>query len=338
MRLPLRLVHGGIFVYNVPCIFAALCRRKGALPMTRTVLVGSTGFVGGNLLAAHAFDAAYHSTDVEQGFGQPNGLVVYAGVPAAMFLANRDPAADLAVMERARWNLQRLAPEKVVLVSSICVYADSRGKTEADEPRMEGLAPYGANRLQLERWVRADWPDALILRLPALYGKGLKKNFLYDLHTLTPALLRPEKYTELAQKSELVRGAYSDGGNGFYKLNSAADPAALRAFFAAGWNATRFTDSRSVYQFYDLGRLWADIQRALELDLRVLNLATPPVSAARVHQAVTGRPFENELAAPPFDYDMRTLHAQSFGGAEGYLCTPRQELEDICEFMKGWRD
>lgn len=123
--------------------------------MTRTVLVGSTGFVGGNLLASHTFDAAYHSTDVEKGFGQPNGLVVYAGVPAAMFLANQDPDADLAVMERARWNLQRLAPEKVVLVSSICVYADSRGKTEADEPVMEGLAPYGANRLQLERWVRA---------------------------------------------------------------------------------------------------------------------------------------------------------------------------------------
>ncbi len=304
--------------------------------MTRTVLVGSTGFVGGNLLASHTFDAAYHSTDVEKGFGQPNGLVVYAGVPAAMFLANQDPDADLAVMERARWNLQRLAPEKVVLVSSICVYADSRGKTEADEPVMEGLAPYGANRLQLERWVRADWPDALIVRLPALYGRGLKKNFLYDLHALTPALLRPAKYAELAQKSGLVAGAYTDAGNGFYKLSGAADPAALRAFFEAGWNAAHFTDSRSVYQFYDLSRLWGHLQRALELDLRVLNLATPPLSAARVHEAVTGRPFENQLEAPPFDYDMRTLYGAGFGGAGGYLCTPEQELAGICAFMKGW--
>ena len=68
----------------------------------------------------------------------------------------------------------------------------------------------------------------------------------------------------------------------------------------------------------------------------MLNLATPPLSAARVHEAVTGRPFENQLEAPPFDYDMRTLYAAGFGGAGGYLCTPEQELAGICAFMKGW--
>ena len=133
--------------------------------MANSVLVGSTGFVGGNLMASHPFDAA----TIQQcatGFGRENDLVVYAGVPAAMFLANQDPEADLAVMRAARENLRRLAPKKLVLISSICVFADSKGKTEADEPQPEGLAAYGANRLQLERWVREDWPDALIVRLP----------------------------------------------------------------------------------------------------------------------------------------------------------------------------
>ncbi|WP_283129439.1 sugar nucleotide-binding protein, partial [Allofournierella massiliensis] len=215
--------------------------------MANSVLVGSTGFVGGNLMASHPFNAAYHSSNVQQGFGRENDLVVYAGVPAAMFLANQDPEADLAVMRAARENLRRLAPKKLVLISSICVYADSRGKTEADEPQPEGLAAYGANRLQLERWVREDWPDALIVRLPALYGLGLKKNFLYDLHTITPALLRPAKYEELAAKSELVKNAYSDAGNNFYKLNGSQDSAALKQWFAANdFNALAFTDSRSV--------------------------------------------------------------------------------------------
>ena len=305
--------------------------------MPDTVLVGSTGFVGGNLLAAHPFDAAYHSTDVQNGFGRDNGLVVYAGVPAAMYLANADPAADLAVMAAARENLRRLAPKKVVLISSICVFADSRGKTEADEPTPEGLAPYGANRLQLERWVREDWPDALIVRLPALYGKGLKKNFLYDLHTITPALLRPDKYRQLAAESELVRIAYEDAGNGFYKLSGKADPAALRAWFAAApFNALAFTDSRSVYQFYDLARLWRDIRTALDADLRVLHLATPPLSAARVYEAFTGKTFTNHLPGAPFDYDLRSRHAALLGGAGEYLCTEPECLTAVCDFLKNW--
>lgn len=305
--------------------------------MPDTVLVGSTGFVGGNLLAAYPFDAAYHSTDVQNGFGRDNGLVVYAGVPAAMYLANADPAADLAVMAAARENLRRLAPKKVVLISSICVFADSRGKTEADEPTPEGLAPYGDNRLQLERWVREDWPDALIVRLPALYGKGLKKNFLYDLHTITPALLRPDKYRQLAAESELVRIGYEDAGNGFYKLSGKADPAALRAWFAAApFNALAFTDSRSVYQFYDLARLWRDIQTALDADLRVLHLATPPLSAARVYEAFTGKTFTNHLPGAPFDYDLRTRHAALLGGAGEYLCTEPECLTAVCDFLKNW--
>lgn len=303
--------------------------------MGERVLVGSTGFVGGNLLAAGEFTCGYHSTDVQKGFGAANDLVVYAGVPAAMFLANSDPQADLEVMAAARENLRRLNGRQTVLISSICVYADSRGKTEADAPQTPPDA-YGANRLRLEQWVREDFPEALIVRLPALYGQGLKKNFLYDLHTITPAMLRAEKYTELAEKSPLVRAGYTDARNGFYKLNGTVDAAALRAWFAANdFNALCFTDSRSRYQYYNLARLYRDVQAALAQGLTTLNLATPPVTAAEVYTAVTGKTgWRNELPKAPFDYDLRTAHAALLGGQGGYLCTRQQELADITAFMK----
>ena len=96
--------------------------------MDKTVLVGSTGFVGGNLMASRDFDAIYHSSDVQNGFVRQNGLVIYAGVPSAMFLANKDPEADLAVMAKARENIQKLAPERLVLISTIAVYADKIGR------------------------------------------------------------------------------------------------------------------------------------------------------------------------------------------------------------------
>lgn len=302
------------------------------------ILVGSTGFVGANLAAKHSFDMALHSTNVSDAFGGQNDLVVYAGVPAAMFLANSDPEADLAVMRTARENLRRINAKKTVLISSIAVYADSRRKTEADDPAGDGLAAYGANRLQLERWVREDFPNALIVRLPALYGINLKKNFLFDLHTVTPAMLRTAKYEELAAKSELVKNGYSDGGNGFWKLNGQVDAAALKAFFAGNdFNALAFTDSRSRYQFYNLGRLWSDISAALASGITLLNLTTPPVSAAQVYTALTGGTFVNEVSPAPFDYDLRSIHSEALGGRGGYLCTAEEELADIKQFMEAWK-
>ena len=308
--------------------------------MAKDLLVGSTGFVGGNLAAKHAFAAVCHSTDIAAQFGAKPDLCVYAGVPAAMFLANADPDADLAVMAAARENLRQIAPKQLVLISSIAVYADSRGKDEQSPMTPDGLPAYGRNRLQLERWVREDYPNALIVRLPALYGIGLKKNFLFDLHTITPAMLKPEKYDELAAKSPLVQSAYTLADNGFYKLNGTVDAAALKAFFVGNdFNALAFTDSRSRYQFYNLGRLWPDLEKARAADLKLLHLCTPPVSAAEVYTAVTGKAdWHNELPKPPFDYDLRSRHADILGGSGDYLCTKQQELDDITRFLRDWRD
>lgn len=304
----------------------------------KDLLVGSTGFVGGNLMESHDFSMALHSRDIETGYDTRPQLAVYAGVPAAMFLANQDPAADLAVMAQARENIRRIAPRQLVLISSIAVYRDSRGKDEDSPMDKEGLAPYGANRLHLEEWVRQDFPEALIVRLPALYGKGLKKNFLYDLHTITPAMLRPDKYRELAEKSPLAGEGYELKENGFYCLNGKVSQEKLREFFSANdFNALAFTHSASRYQFYNLGRLWADINLALEAGLKLVNLTTPPVSAGQVYTAVTGQEWRNETAAAPYDYDLRTKHAALFGGAEGYLLSRDQELKDICNFMKDWK-
>lgn len=309
--------------------------------MSCDLLVGSTGFVGGNLLAKHTFAAECHSSDITAQYGTRPVLCIYAGVPAAMFLANADPEADLAVMRAARENIRQIAPKRLVLISSIAVLADSRGVYE-DSPAQdnEGLPAYGKNRLQLERWVREDFPDALIVRLPALYGAGIRKNFLFDLHTITPAMLSPEKYSELAAKSPLVKSAYTLADNGFYKLNGTADPVALRAFFAANdFNALAFTDARSRYQFYNLGRLWSDMEAARAADVKLLHLCTPPVSAAEVYTAVTGKTdWHNELPKPPFDYDLRSRHAALLGGSGDYLCTKQQELDDITRFMRSWRD
>lgn len=296
------------------------------------LLVGSTGFVGGNLARQHTFGQSVHSSNVADAYGSRPELCVYAGVPSAMFLANNNPEADLAIMQGARDNLRRIMPEKVVLVSTIAVYADSKGKNETSSINDDGLPPYGANRLQLERWIREDYDDAIIMRLPALYGVGLKKNFIKDLISVAPPLLTEAKYNELSAISDLVSTSYEQRGDSFFAQRADSDSTALREFFSKNaFNALSFTDSRSRFQFYGLDRLWQDILSAVRGSWSVFNLATPPVSAAEVYQHVRGGNWENKLNREPFDYDMRTVHADG-----GYLCTKTEELNLLKAFVEAY--
>lgn len=299
----------------------------------RLALVGHTGFVGGNLAASHPFDGCYNSKNISEAFGTRPELLVYAGMPAAKYLANTDPDGDWAVAENAFFNMERIAPQKLVLISTVDVYQTPRGCDEDTPADLDNPAAYGRNRARLERRVRERFPDALIVRLPGLFGPGLKKNFLYDLLTVTPAMLKADKYRELAEKSPLVAGSYCDADNGFYKLT--APSAALREwFFHNDFNALSFTDSRASYQFYDLTWLWADLCRALTRDLTVLNLATEPVTAAELYAFLThSGVFKNELPGAPAAYDMRTR----YGAQDGYLYTKQEVLAAAAAFVAAVR-
>lgn len=298
-----------------------------------TALVGCTGFVGGNLAAHRAFDGLYHSKNIESAFGTNPDLLVYAGVPAAKFLANTDAQGDAAVCKNALLNIEKINPKKLVLISTVDVYAQPNGADEKTPADFNNPAAYGRNRAQLEADVRAAYPDALIVRLPGLFGCGLKKNFIYDFLTITPSMLKNEKYAALAEKSALVKEAYQPAENGFYKLHTPS--AALRAWFAENdFNALSFTDSRASYQFYDLSNLWQDISTALAADLQLLNIATEPVSAAEVYGALThGGVFCNEISAAPAAYDMRSQYDALYHGENGYLYTKQMVLDALCAYV-----
>lgn len=302
-------------------------------------LVGYTGFVGGNLAASHLFDNLYNSSNIRESFGADNGLVVYSGMASEKFLANADPGADYKKAEEAMENIRRMRPQRLVLVSTVDVYPVPAGVDELSLPETEDAPAYGKNRYRLEEWVRQEYPDALILHLPGLFGRGLKKNFIFDLFTLVPSMLTEEKYRELAAEHALVQSSYQPARPGFYSLGniSRQEREQLKQFFAANeFNSLKFTDSRSRFQFYDLGRLWQDTGRALAQGLPLLNLATEPVKAAEVYHFLTGKTFVNELAKPPADYDMRTIHSALFGGQDGYIENKQQVLERIRHFAKEW--
>ncbi|MBQ8279974.1 MAG: NAD-dependent epimerase/dehydratase family protein [Roseburia sp.] len=301
-------------------------------------IVGYTGFVGSNIIASHTFDGMFNSKNITEAYGKNPDLLVYSGVPAEMFLANQNPEADKALMDQAIENIKRINPKKIVLISTIAVYQDPDGVDEDYQIDETTLTAYGANRLYLERWVEANMSDYHIVRLPGLYGKNLKKNFIYDFIHYVPPMLNEAKYKELSAQEELIKTEYVLQDNGFYKcmlpIDAKEERTALKeAFRRVGFSALNFTDSRGTFQYYNLANLWQDIQIAIEHKIQKLNLAVEPITISELYQELTGEVFVNELpkAVPYFNY--KTKHEALWDGANGYIHTKEEVLADVKAYI-----
>ena len=303
-----------------------------------TSLVGFTGFVGSNIYAAGHFDAVYNSKNIEEAYGTNPDLLIYAGLRAEKYLANSAPEKDLELIVQAEKNIEKINPKKLVLISTIDVFKVPKDVDENSEIDTVDLHPYGYNRYLLELWVRNNYPDALIIRLPGLFGKNIKKNFIYDYINLIPFMLKKEKLTELAQKEPCLLDYYELQPNGFLRRKQVSneEKKMLRhKFRQLGFTALNFTDSRSKFQFYPLKRLWADIQLAVQNDILLWHPATEPISASELYYYLSGKQFVNELNGTPANYDYRSIYDTVFGGSDGYIMNKTESLNEIKKFIEG---
>lgn len=147
----------------------------------RRALIGWTGFVGGALVERVRPVAGFRSTDVERLADADVTQIVCAGAPAEKWKANADPDADWAGISRLIDALDSSRATSCVLVSTVDVYADSRGADEGTPADTSQEQAYGRHRALLEEFVGRRFDDSLIVRLPGMFGPGLKKNLVYDL-------------------------------------------------------------------------------------------------------------------------------------------------------------
>ena len=300
-----------------------------------TALVGYSGFVGSNIYAAGKFDAVYNSKNIREAYGTNPDLLIYAGLRAEKYLANQAPQKDMERISLAEDNIAKINPKKLVLISTIDVLGNSENMDEDSIVKAENLNPYGYNRYQLELWVRERYQDSLIIRLPGLFGRNLKKNFIYDFMNRIPFMLSSEKFEELSRETSSLKQFYNLKENGFYQVNvKESEKEHLKEVFSKlGFSALNFTDSRSMYQYYNLKSLWEDIQIALKNNIRLWHPATEPVTAAELYKYLTGQEFKNILDALPARYNCKSIYAETFGGKNGYICTKEQILTDIKSFV-----
>jgi len=248
-------------------------------------LVGHTGFVGGALLQQRAFEALFNSRNVDALAGGRFELLVFAGAQARKWWANQNPEDDWRGIDRALSALRGAKAERAVLISTIDVLPEGASVDEA----FAALSPahaYGRNRLRLEQEFRRLFPDALVVRLPGLFGPGLRKNVIFDL--LTANLLE--------------------------QINP---------------------DSR--FQWYDLTRLWVDIEVATRGGLDLVHLFPEPVASGEIAARFFPGVAIGAKPSPAGSYDHRTRHAALFGGRDGHIYGADETWKRLAAFIEAQR-
>lgn len=302
----------------------------------KKTLIGHTGFVGSNLISQTDFDAAFNSKNISDAFGTNPDLLVYSGVRAEKFLANKEPENDFQIILNAIENIKKINPKKIILISTVDVYPVPFKIDENENIDEKACLPYGKNRLYLERWVEQNYLNHLIVRLPALFGQNIKKNFIYDLIHIIPSMLSNDKFLELSKTNSWITQYYTKQESTFYKLNdiSNAEKLVLKdQFLKINFSALNFTDSRSVFQFYNLKNLWSDIIIAQNNTIKKLNLATEPISASEIYRSIFNKEFVNEVMDVPANYNFYTMHSKCYNYSDKYIRSKEEILRDIRTFI-----
>jgi nucleoside-diphosphate-sugar epimerase len=247
-------------------------------------LFGHTGFVGSNLLASSFFDDVYNSSNAAESIGKDYDLVVFAAARAEKWRINQDPDGDMLHIKDLEALVSGISARRFVLISTVDVFRNPLDVDERTLIETEGLHPYGLHRYRLEEFVREKHPGSLIVRLPGLFGPGLKKNVIFDfLH-----------HNNL--------GRIHSGGN---------------------------------LQYYNLRRLWDDLNTALDKGLHTVHLTSAPISTVELARKVFGIEFDNRPADIVVgNYDLRTIHAEHYRGSNPYTYSREQTLEEIAEFVR----
>tara|TARA_Y100001980_G_C14505646_1_gene281267 strand:- start:49 stop:1005 length:957 start_codon:yes stop_codon:yes gene_type:complete len=308
----------------------------------KKALIGYTGFVGSNLKKQFEFDDLFNSTNINEIKGRNYDLVICAGIQGSMWLANRDPLADLKSIKNLLDILKTIKTKQFVLISTISVYKNPINVFE-DDFTPENYLGYGKNRFFAENFIKNVFENYLIVRLPNLFGLGLKKNFIYDLLNRAPNFIEKDIYNGFKNllsisENNLLSKAYNyDKKYKRYILNyilhNQETEELVKILDKHNISSLNFTHSESEFQFYYLNNLWKDITVGLDNNIMNLNLATEPIKAKEIAKEFFKIDFHNIKDEPPIKYNMKTKSAHLFGKSDVYLYSKKDIFKYLTNFF-----
>jgi nucleoside-diphosphate-sugar epimerase len=145
-------------------------------------LIGYTGFIRLNLLKYVKFDYLFNSKNINDIKNKNFDTIYFCGLPAEKWKINNEPYKDLENINNIITLLNTVKTNKFILISTIDVYENQDVQNDENTDFLfKTNNHYGKHRYLFEKYVIGTFKNSHILRLPALFGNGLKKNVLYDL-------------------------------------------------------------------------------------------------------------------------------------------------------------
>lgn len=131
-------------------------------------LIGHTGLIGSYLTKQLSPTALFNSKNINQ-LSDYNFDILYCAAPSGNRLAaNTDPENDSNTIRILTEQLLKVKTNQFVLISTV-------------DTVHSPTTAYGGNRLILENFVKQNFSNNIVIRLPTLIDHTIKKNILFDL-------------------------------------------------------------------------------------------------------------------------------------------------------------
>lgn len=307
----------------------------------KKALIGFSGLIGKNLKDQTNFQYKFNTKNINSIQKKTFNIVVCAAAPGKMHIANQYPEEDKKKIQSLIKNLKKLKTDKFILISTIQVFEKLNNKNNEYSKKFNNSITYGKNRRMLEVFCKKHFKDFLIIRLPSVFGKHLKKNFIFDLFNSLPMMLNNDRYQKILNKipheiKKNFQGNYRKKNEKFYlkkNLNiSKLNKKKIEVFLKKNnLDATSFTNHKSLFQYYYLGNLWKDINIAIKNNLKVLNLACEPIMAKNIYKQI----LKSEMKinnSKLYRANMISNYSNLWNSKSKYLYNKNETLKQIKKF------
>ncbi len=264
-------------------------------------LAGYSGFIGSNIYARarNRIEGVFNTQNIEKAYGLEPDVLIYAGMRHDRQLAQKAPYEDYELVLDAQKTIQRIHPNRLVLISTTEVYENPVGVDEENSvfavgsgrSGKNGLMPYGLNRYYFEEWVRKNYPGSLIVRLAVPYGLNPRRNYIQDIVNLKIGHTDPKSTYQFYPLSRLWEDIQTALIEKLTLVNMTSEPICVS----------------ELYQCITGNKLPSAQHQPLSKSERSKNVFDPGLQNRNV----------------------MTIHAQTFGGTGNYVCSKREILGNI---------